>query len=385
MTMARLIFTKVPGITKVPGNWHTVDFPYVPLIKVAWDTRPSHALAYVFFGHVNIDFDGSPTAYGPAKMNPDDALGNAGNASQGWFGVASYAKTHPLVKNKTIKIDQEAPEFQGKFPVVQQERNGDPKPGYYVSSTPHPVGHDYLQNSYVDASKVAFGALDKRLIPLGVHLGDFGLAIRHDKTLQSGFYYEDMGGTKFALGECSQRVWKDLGGVRLQKQKRSATPSVRIDLDDGKKHTIPSVPFFMDTGKFVNDNNFPVSFIIFPRSSVDPMRRLMDRPVGQLGGAAGLSDKLIEDQIRPLLFELSRASNANDLPLLMALNEAVPPHRPQGKELLDARNRVANLGAPQPPKPANYATIKIALALFGFRTYSPTPKQPPTKPLPLIF
>src|SRR5262245_25704646 len=104
-----------------PGRWHTVDFGSVPLTKVAWDTMPNRAMAYVFFGHVTIDFDGSPTAYGPAGIDPppDDDLGNAGNAAQGWFGVMSLRPDDPLVTSGKVLIDRRAPKLLGKFPVIQ--------------------------------------------------------------------------------------------------------------------------------------------------------------------------------------------------------------------------------------------------------------------------
>jgi hypothetical protein len=323
----------------LPGDWHVgSDFPSVPLTKVAWDTSPHHALAYVFFGQVNIDFDGSPTAYGPAGIHPppDDDLGNAGNATQGWFGVMALTPDDPLVTNKLAQIDRTAPRLLGKFPVVQQRKNGDPKPGYYVSTTPQAHGRPYLQKSYIDASQVPFGALDGRLRPLGVNLGDFGLAIRHDQNLQSGFYFVDKGGTKFALGECSHRVGKDLGSTGA-------------------------------AGHW--NNNFPVSFILFPRSSTQVQQR---RPFGHLQdpNIIELSDTSIMAALQPRLFELSRATNAQDLALLMGFNEILPPAEPRGKEKL-----TAFLRTPGHPKPRNHATIMLGLATFGFQPYLASPKR----------
>ena len=135
--MASLIFKDNPH------TWHTgKDYKQVTLTHVSWDSAPSIAVAYVFFGHVNIDFDGSSTAYGPhgIKPQPDDDLGNAGNPSKGWFGVYALPEDHRLVKDETVQIDKKAPKYLGKYPVVQQEKNGDPNPGYYVSTTPRPSG-----------------------------------------------------------------------------------------------------------------------------------------------------------------------------------------------------------------------------------------------------
>ena len=304
-----------------PGHWRTGrDFPHVTLTKVSWDTSPEMALAYVFFGHVNIDFDGSPTAYGPPGINPqpDDDLGNAFDAVNGWFGVVALRPNDPLVTSGAALLDQKpALLHKGKFPVIQQARNGDPKPGYYVSSTPQPVGPIQLQNSYVDASEVPYGALSGQLKSLGFALGDYGLAIRHDQNLQSGFYFVDIGPNTFALGECSHKVGKNLGGT-------------------GRASTF--------------NNNFPVSLIVFPDSgTLDP------------GGIVSLSDDQVEAALPRLLFNLSRASNAEELVLLMAFNEVLPPNVPQGKKKLDAY-----LKKPGSPKPRNYATINLGLRTFGF-------------------
>jgi hypothetical protein len=270
---------------------------------------------------VNVDFDGSPTAYAPPGHQPlpDDDLGNAFDADKGWFGVANFAPTHPLVKNGTILLDQKPSLLKkGKFPVIQQAKNGDPKPGYYVSATPRPSGPEYLQNSHIDASVVPFGALSGHLAALGFTLGDYGLAVRHNENLQSAFYFADRGGAKSnALGECSHRVGKDLGG-------------------SGR-------------GNHFN-NNFPVSFIVFPGSGTqDPE------------GVASIPDTEIDAALQPLLKNLSLATNANDLPLLMAFNEVAPPGKPNGKAKLDAYH-----AKPGAPKPSNYATVNLGLRTFGF-------------------
>ncbi|HEV8415681.1 MAG TPA: hypothetical protein VGQ49_18975 [Bryobacteraceae bacterium] len=305
-----------------PGHWRTGrDFPDVPLTRVSWDTAPEVAVAYVFFGHVNVDFDGSPTAYAPPGHQPlpDDDLGNAFDADKGWFGVARFEPTHPLVQNKTILLDQKPNLLKkGKFPVIQQAKNGDPKPGYYVSATPRPSGPEYLQCSYIDASEVPFGALSGHLAALGFTLGDYGLAIRHNENLQSAFYFADRGGAKSnALGECSHRVGKDLGG-------------------SGRANHF--------------NNNFPVSFVVFPGSGdQDPE------------AVSSIPDRQIEAALRPLLMNLSQASNAYDLPLLMAFNEVGPPAKPQGKAKLDAYH-----AKPGSPKPVNYATVNLGLRTFGF-------------------
>ncbi|HEY3064977.1 MAG TPA: hypothetical protein VGL09_04255 [Methylomirabilota bacterium] len=281
-------------------------------------------MAYVFFGHPIIDFDGSPTAYGPPgiKPTPLDDLGNAWSGAKGWFGVAALSDTDPLVTSGIAKIDKK-PELlhKGKYPVIQQAKNGDPNPDFYVSATPHPTGPVYRQSSYVDASQVSFGALSGGVEALGFKLGDCGLAIRHDDALQSGFYFGDVAPDGHVVGECSHHVGTNLGGT-------------------GRARTF--------------DNNFPVSFIIFPRSSG--------------GTAAPRSDDAIKATLTPFVRRLSQADNADELPLLMGFNEVGPPTRPQGMRKLETYR-----AARWTPRPMNYDTIVRGLKTFGWSpVYTPT-------------
>jgi hypothetical protein len=313
-------------------GWRTgTDFKDIALTQVSSDAQPGKALALVYFGHVNLDFDGSPTAYGPLRLNPDDALGNAGNATDGWFGVASLPPTSGFVTSRQVQIDQTAPGFHPKgektkpiqFPVVQQAKFGDPKPGFFVSTTPRNQAAllgavtAFRQNSFVDASKVAFGALDLFLQrDHNIQLGDFGLAVRHDQNRQSGFSFVDVGAFKHALGECSHRVGLDLGVRKLA------------------------------TGRW--DNNFPVSFIVFPRTAISSTFGIVP------------NDKTIEANLKAVLGELARAENAHDLPILMAINEAGPLGAAKGKKGLDAFRKAKG------SHPGNVATINLGLATFGF-------------------
>ena len=330
--MPKLLFKDFPG-------WRNgKEFLNMNLTRVSSDASPDTALAFVFFGHVNLDFDGSPTAYGPLRLNPDDSLGNAGNAAQGWFGVASAAPAHPFVTSRQVQIDQTAPGFHRdgnpklpiQFPVVQQAQFGDPKPGFFVSTTPRNLAKAlgsitaFRQNSFVDASKVAFGALDLFLQSKhGIQLGDFGLAVRHDQNRQSGFSFVDMGGWNHALGECSHRVGLDLGVRKL------------------------------GPGRW--DNNFPVSFIVFPRTAI----------ASPFGGV--LSDGTIKTNLTNILRELARAENAHDLPLLMATNEVSPAGVTKGKAGLDAFRKLKG------GHTWNLGTINLGLATFGFMPPGPRP------------
>jgi hypothetical protein len=319
--MASLIFKDNPH------TWHTgTDYTLVTLTHIRWDSAPSVDVAFIFFGHVNVDFDGSSTAYGPPgiKPEPDDDLGNAGNPIKGWFGVDSLRDTDPLVLNKTAKIDTTAPKYKDKYPVVQQAKNGDPHPGLYVSATPRPSGPEYLQSSYIDSSEISWGALDGALRHLGVHMGDYGLALRHNQNLQSGFYFADAGGYTYALGECSHKVGKNLGG-------------------SGRASHF--------------NNNFPVSFIVFPDSfDTDPE------------AAPSIPDDDIATRLRPLVRSLSQADNFDDLPLLMGFNETAPNTANHGKTKLDAYKK-----DPSKPRPGNYNTIVQGLRAFGWSPLRPAP------------
>ena len=330
--MSKLLFKDFPG-------WRNGrEFLGVALTRVSTDAQPDKALAFVFFGHVNLDFDGSPTAYGPLRLNPDDSLGNAGNAVQGWFGVASAAPGNPFVTGNLVEIDRTAPGFHRdgnpklpiQFPVVQQAKFGDPKPGFYVSTTPRNLARAlgtitaFRQNSYVDASKVAFGAVDRFLQSKhDVQLGDFGLAVRHDENRQSGFSFVDVGGWNHALGECSHRVGSDLGVRKL------------------------------GPGRW--DNNFPVSFIVFPRTAICTPFNLV------------ASDATIKSRLTAALAELARAENAHDLPLLMATNERSPAGVAKGKAGLDAFRNAKGAHA------RNVGTIHLGFATFGFQSLRPRP------------
>jgi hypothetical protein len=341
--MPKLVFENIPG------PWHTNDFKSVSLTSVSWEHAPSLIKAFVFFGHVNIDFDGSPTAYGPtgprpktARVQPvnpppDDCFGNGANAADGYFGMRSMAPNDPLVVNGTVLIDQDAPKFLGKFPIVQQLQNGDPRPGYYVSKSSHRHGPLHLQNSYINSAEIAYGALDAQFLHLGVAFGDYGLVLRHDQSLQSPFYYVDGGAGKFALGECSHKVATNLGVTRV-----AGTPCGW-------------------------DNNFPVSFLVFPRSGDMHYDAVAGEEIGF--GIMERSENSIMNALHPRLVELSRADNALDLPRLMAFNEGPPSVAPNGKERLDAF--LKKRGVP----PGNFVHILTRLSKFGFWPFQDKPKE----------
>ena len=204
--------------------------------------------------------------------------------------MVALAPTDPAVVNGSALIDQRPErDLKGKYPVIQQAGNGDPNPGYYVSQTSRAADASlarHLQARYIDASRIAYGALSGKLKGLGVALGDYGLAIRHDQNLQSGFFMADSGGNNYALGECSQKVGTNLGG-------------------SGR-------------GNHFN-NNFPISFIIFPKTSTT---QRTDPPP---------SEGDINFQVTAAMSQLCLADNARDLALLLGFNEVAPQQRPPGK------------------------------------------------------
>ena len=96
-------------------------------------------------GTPEIDFDGSPTAYGP--NGGDDYLANAGHPGR-WWGVATDRGGNPLVN---------------------------PENGHFVSTTSWQRGPNGQQSSYVDAQKVPFVAMNANDRAKGVKNGDFVL------------------------------------------------------------------------------------------------------------------------------------------------------------------------------------------------------------------
>jgi hypothetical protein len=337
--MAKLVFKDHPATWRV-GQ----DYPQIPLTRVSWDNAPDLAVAYVFFGHPNIDFDGSSMAYAPEGHQPqplDDLKNAVDKKTNTWVGVVSMRPTDPLVKKGIVKIDDSDPKLEkdGKFPVVQQAKNGDPHPGYYVSCSPRASGPEYLQDSHLDASAVSYGALSGKLAKLGFHLGDYGLAIRHDQSLQSGFYFADAGADNHALGECSHHVGLNLGG------------------SGRAKHF---------------NNNYPVSFIVFPGSfTVDPgsdyvvpraYRKEVDEYAMRQSTLPAIPDDDIAREIKPLLLDLSQADNAEELALLMGFNEVAPLHVPRGTSRLEAFRK----NAKDALRPINYLTIVQGLRALGY-------------------
>jgi hypothetical protein len=99
-----------------------------------------------------VDFDGSPTAYGPDGLG-DDFLANAGHPGK-WWGVATDKSGNPLIN---------------------------PENGYYVSTTSWASGPRGVQSSYVDAQKIPYVAMNAHDKANGARNGDFVL-LTNEKT-----------------------------------------------------------------------------------------------------------------------------------------------------------------------------------------------------------
>jgi hypothetical protein len=205
-------------------------------------------LALMFMTNMNIDFDGDPEAYGPPdwqakglKKEPRDVLQAAGKDT-GYYGLVSV---HPITRTSNtgwavpskIEYDKDQPDALGRCPVVQQ-KGKDPAPGYYVSSSAVSTGKGtaFDQNHYVNSAAVAFHALSYRLGLAGVGGDDFGLALRHYFIMAGEGHKKGSGAHEWSVGECSYRVFLDIGGQPKPK------------------------------GAYAN-NNFPTSFVIFPGSA----------------------------------------------------------------------------------------------------------------------
>jgi hypothetical protein len=229
-------------------------FMHVSMTSVAVEKEAPFAL--IFMTHMNIDFDGAANAYGPDDKDPLDNLQDAKNERNEYVGLMSVPPptgTNPIDKNgimnapngARVKVDKNKPDSRGYLPVVQQSGT---HAGYYVSTTSktNPVGSPsiYEQSHYLDAASVPYCALSTGLTSQGISGGNFGLAIRLDTFATASFtFLEGEGSNSNAVGECSYKVFLDIGG----------TPKKRSD------------PW--------PDNNFPTCFVLCPRSKVSNLQR----------------------------------------------------------------------------------------------------------------
>lgn len=274
--------------------------------------------ALIFMTHMNIDFDGAANAYGPDDKEPLDYLVNGGKGTH-YYGLMSILPTtkNPVDKNGMInapdgtrvKVDKRYPDSQGYLPVVQQSGT---YAGYFVSTTSktNPDGSPslYEQSHYLDSTSVPYCALSSGLKSKGIRGGDFGLAIRLDTFATASFAFLGGEGSKSnAVGECSYKVFLDIGG----------TPKKRSD------------PW--------PDNNFPTCFVLCPRSTGSNLLRA------------------------------AFAENSGDLAAFIALQAQVDATARGTSGLSKFNKWVADGRKDKPPK---YHAIIAALQKFGYADFS---------------
>jgi hypothetical protein len=150
--------------------------------------------------------------------------------------------------------------------------------------------------------------LSTGLTSQGIRGGDFGLAIRLDTFATASFtFLGGEGSNSNAVGECSYKVFLDIGG----------TPKKRSD------------PWA--------DNNFPTCFVLCPRSKVSNLLRT------------------------------AFAENSGDLAAFIALQAQVDATARGTSGLSKFNKWVANGRKDKPPK---YEPIVGALAKFGYADFS---------------
>src|SRR6185295_509138 len=72
----------------------------------------------------------------------------------------------------------------------------------------------YEQSHYLDAASVPYCALSTGITSQGIRGGDFGLALRLDTFETASFtFLSGEGSNSNAVGECSYKVFLDIGGT----------------------------------------------------------------------------------------------------------------------------------------------------------------------------
>jgi hypothetical protein len=291
----------------VPGSWSGNDYPKITMTSVS--AASGGPLALIFMTHMSIDYDGMGNAYGPAKMCPLDSLHNAGwKDPKGYYGVRAY---HPKSAPAGVELATPHADFEdifGRVPVVQ---SSGPYKGYFISVT----------SGGVDAGVVAFGVLHGSLAAQGVADGNFGIVLRPDKGQTATYtYLAGEGGdikTKkgdyvvdHRLGECSYRVFLDVGGAPKQ------------------------------CTQIYANNNFQTTYIVFPGSNSSA------------------------------LFRLGLADDHDDLPAFIAFQAQADAKSP-GASGLPAFNKYVADG--RKSKPMGFSKIAYALQSHGYLTSAPVP------------
>src|SRR5579872_1087861 len=286
----------------IPGNWHGNDYPRVAMTSVSLASGPP--LALIFMTHMSVDFDGMGNAYGPAKKCPLDSLYNAGwKDPKGYYGVKAY---NPKTAPPGVELAKPYEYYQdvhGRVPVVQTTG---PYKDFFISVTS--VG--------VDAGVVPFGVLHGGLASNGVAAGNFGIVLRPDKGGTATFTYlggeggalKDKKGNYLAdyrLGECSYKVFLDVGGPPKQ------------------------------CSQVYANNNFQTVYMVFPRSNASALMRL------------------------------APGDDYNDLPAFIAIQAHADAASPGSSGLPAFKKYVAN---GRKIKPTGYAKVAYTLLSLGYMT-----------------
>jgi len=139
-----------------------------------------------------------------------------------WVGVASATKGEARANNLWIDDRDVLRDVNQRFPVIQKDG---PAKGYYVSQSGSPAiskekqaatpGWQFQQSSFWDASTIPY-CVYPSMLP-GAFKGDFGLAIAEGTGRSCGFFFADTGST-IKLGECSGFLVKELSGLELKRK-----------------------------------------------------------------------------------------------------------------------------------------------------------------------
>jgi len=251
---------------------------------------------------LNQDVDGAPHCYAHFNpANPDgkngglDFLRNGTSDENATFQAAgNHWEWHGVVSSAAagagFEIDQQ-PALQdhlGRFPVFQ------PGKGFYVSSTSTAANPSLAvtdQRRYWDATTVSYAAITPPLLRLGVKLGDFGIAIRNDdRGTSEAFFFGDSGAQE-KVGEVSTHLFERL-----------------FPLNDQENH--------------------PVTFIVFPDSGTTPVRRAEQ-----------------DNTIVTRLFGFSMADNISEMIDVMALGQSFDVFRALGNLFVISQTRQNILNA----------------------------------------
>jgi hypothetical protein len=334
MSAAAIEFDKVHG---------TFTSAFVKSLKVTKVSGGTHGFsAIVYQTKLNVDWDGSPVAYGldnprdaqPAglawnsktqtyarsrqdhfqrNLKPVEFAGLHGglrdatnnvtakdglffNHNFKWVGVVSATPGEAKAKNLWIDDRAMLKDKFGKFPVIQKDG---PTRGYYVSQSGSPAnsGSQFSQSTFWDAANVPYCVWPSSL-GNGVKLGDFGLAIVNGTGRSSGFFFADTGSTN-KVGECS-------GGL--------------------------------------------TTFIVFPKSGT--------------GSATQGQDGLIKGKVGPLVAKLSGVPNAEEFIRFLAMGADPDTFAKSNYDAIKSKSFFPPPGS----APATYENIRRALREWGFRS-----------------